>query len=72
MTTSAAIREKIKQAREGWLEHAKGIRKAFRERPQELLGKLPDCSEVINADREAALQSAQQSANDTRPHRGED
>jgi len=66
----AAVREKMKQAREEWLERSREFRKEFRERQQELLDKLPDYREVLDSARTAAQQSAQQS--DTRPHRGED
>ena len=66
----AAIRERMKQAREDWLERSREFRKEFRERQQELLEKLPDYREVLDSARAAAQQSAQQT--DTRPHRGED
>jgi dsDNA-specific endonuclease/ATPase MutS2 len=68
----AAIRERMKQAREEWLERAREFRKEFRERQKELVEKLPDYREVLDAARAAAQQSAQQADTGTRPHRGED
>ena len=66
----AAIRERMKQAREEWLERSREFRKEFRERQRELLEKLPDYREVLDSARAAAQQSA--TSTDTRPHRGED
>jgi len=68
----AAIREKIKQLREQWLEQAREMRKEFRQRQMELIDKLPDYREVIDSVRAAAQESAAQSQSGTRPHRGED
>ena len=68
----AAIREKVKQLREHWLEQAREMRKEFRQRQLELIDKLPDYREVIQSARNAAKESAAQTQADTRPHRGED
>jgi hypothetical protein len=68
----AALRDKIKQLREQWLDEAREFRKDLRQRQQELIDKLPDYREVIESARTAAKQQAQQSQTDSRTHRGED
>jgi len=68
----AAIREKIKQLREHWLEQAREFRKEFRDRQEDLRRKIPEYGPLLDSVRAAAKESATQSQTDTRPHRGED
>jgi hypothetical protein len=67
-----ALRGRIKQLREQWLDQAREFRKELRQRQQELIEKLPDYREVIESARTAAQQQAQQTQSDSRTHRGED
>ena len=68
----AALRDKIKQLREQWLDEAREFRKDLRQRQQELIDKLPDYREVIESARSAAQQQAQQSQTGSGTHRGQD
>ena len=68
----AALRDRIKQLREEWLEKAREFRKELRERQLELIDKLPDYREVIDSARTAAQQQLQQTQTDSRTHRGQD
>jgi hypothetical protein len=68
----AAIRDRIRQLREQWLERSREMRKQLRERQQELMEKLPDYREVIQSARDAAQDAAVQAQQENRRHRGED
>src|SRR5262249_6323135 len=68
----AALRDRIKQLRDEWLEQAREFRKEMRQRQQELMDKLPDYREVIESARSAAQEQLHKPQTDPRTHRGED
>lgn len=70
----AALREKVRQLREEWLERAREFRKEFKTRQRELSDKLPDYREVIDSVRSAAQEQALQAqpGSGGGPHRGQD
>jgi hypothetical protein len=65
-TERAAIREKLRQLREQWLERARELRQEYKERRAELENKLRDHREVFDELRNNATEQLRNARDETR------
>ena len=68
----AAIRDKMRDLREKWLERARELRKEYRERLQELSDKMPEYRELLDSIKSSATDQLKQAQPDSRPRPGVD